>query len=193
MRRPPRPFNIAFAGGPSTGKTTAAKQLQIALQAAGYDYGFISEESRKLYRRYGHFRRPFERFFVWRLQEHDERTRAGSNGFVTDAPLFQLYAAAKIHARTKKDIVAVQELRKMSAALDDRYQLIVMARNPREFRYHHDTSRGRRRIPRRVKHGIIRRFVRHHWPQRLMFVQGLPDQRVQQVCRRLRRSGFRLD
>src|SRR5689334_9017249 len=116
-------INIAIGGGPCTGKSTLAAALFAKLKEAGYDYDLVAEEGRKLKKEFGGCRTPFDRLYLWRQQDREERRSSATNGFVTDSPLFQLYAQARQYAKDSRDQLAVRELFRMCLEIEDRYQL----------------------------------------------------------------------
>jgi nicotinamide riboside kinase len=184
MAAEPR-INIAIAGGPCTGKSTLAAYLFAGLKSRGFDYDLIAEECRKLKKEFGDFRSPFERFYMWRQQEREELRSTASNGFITDKPLFHYYVQARQFAQEPRDKLAVRELFRMCMDLEDRYQLIVIARNPAELPYCKDQSRRGSEEMARARHRLVRSFVEHFWPEKLHFVEGTLDQRVEQVMKKL--------
>ena len=122
-------INIGIAGGPGTGKSTLAAALFAELKINGFDYDLIADEGRKLRKEFGNFRSPFERFYMWRQQEREELRSTALDGFITDKPLFHFYAQAKQYASEPRDNLAVRELFRMCMETEDRYQLIVIAKN----------------------------------------------------------------
>lgn len=177
--------NIAISGGPCTGKSTLAAALFAYLKIKGYDYDLISEESRKLRKEFGHFRSPFERFYMWRQQEREELRSVALDGFITDTPLFHFYVQAILYASEDRDQLAVRELFRMCMEIKDRYQLIVIAQNPCEISYKTDQSRSIDENRARKKHKMIVSFVEHFWPEKLLFVSGSIDKRIKQVMNKL--------
>ena len=178
-------INIAIAGGPCTGKSTLAAALFAELKIMGFDYDLITEEGRKLSKEFGNFRSPFERFYMWRQQEREELRSAASDGFVTDMPLFHYYVHARQFASESRDKLAVRELFRMCLEIEDRYQLIVFAKNPLEIKYKNDYIRKSGEEFARKRHNLIRSFVEHFWPERLFFVEGDIKERVSQVVKKL--------
>ena len=175
-------INIAIAGGPCTGKSTLAAALFAELKSRGFDYDLIMEESRKLKKEFGHFRSVFERFYMWLQQEREELRSTALDGFISDMPLFHFYTHARLYARTKRDNLAVRELFRMCLdKLDERYQLIIIARDPYEFSYKNDQSRESEEKTARKKHELVRSFAEHFWPERVIFVEGTVQERVSQV------------
>lgn len=183
--------NIAVGGGACTGKSTLAAELFARLKEIGYDFDLINEESRKLAKEFGSCRSPFDRFYLWRQQEREELRSSARDGFITDTPLFQYYAQAKQWRREKRDELAIRELFRMCAEMKHRYALFVIAKNPREIRYKTDGSRKGKRAQAFVRHEIIRTFVEHFIPDRVLFVEGPLEERTAQVLKRLYAMGFR--
>ncbi len=182
--------NIGIAGGMCTGKSTLAARLFSSLKDQGLDYDLISEESRKLKKEFGNYRSPFERFYMWRQQEREELRSSAENGFITDAPLFNLYCSARMYSQEARDDLAVRELFRMCLEIKDRYQLIVIAKNPLEIPYKKDGCRNSDREKANQKHHIIKTFVQHFWNEKLLEVSGKPDQRVRQIEKRLKEIGL---
>ena len=178
-------INIAVAGGPCTGKSTLAAALFAELKIRGYDYDFVGEEDRKLKKEFGHFRSPFERVYMWRQQEREELRSTASNGFITDKPLFHYYVQARQYASEPRDNLAVRELFRMCLEIEDRYQLIVIAENPFEIKYKKDQSRKSNEAWARERHHLIRSFIEHFWPNKILFVKGGIKKRVSQVIDKL--------
>jgi hypothetical protein len=143
------------------------------------------EECRKLKKEFGGFRSPFERFYMWRQQEREELRSIAIDGFVTDKPLFHYYAQARQYARTGRDKLAVRELFRMCTEIDDRYQLIVITKNPRELPYKNDQSRRVSESRAKERHALILSFVEHLWPEKLFFVKGSLEERVKQIVGRV--------
>lgn len=179
-------INIAIAGGPCTGKSTLAASLFASLKNQGFDYDLVTEELRRLKREFGSFRSPFERLYIWRQQEREELRSSALDGFVTDCPLFQLYAFARIYAAEPRDSLAVRELLRMCIEIEDRYQLIVIAKDPLEIAYKDDQARTSGEAGRLLRHSLTKSFVEHFWSQKLYFVDGPLEQRVTQVETKLR-------
>ena len=177
--------NIAIAGGPCTGKSTLAASLFASLKNRGFDYDLITEENRKLKKEFGDYKSPFERFYMWRQQEREELRSVASCGFITDNPLFQLYISARVYAAEPRDKLAVRELFRMCLELEDRYQLIVVAENSQEIQHQADNVRSAGNESRIRKHSLTRSFVEHFWPEKLLFVEGAPNERLSQVESRL--------
>lgn len=175
-------INIAVAGGPCTGKSTLAAYIFASLKTKGYDYDLITEECRKLKKEFGDFRNTFERIYMWLQQEREELRSTALDGFITDKPLFHYYVQARQFAREPRDKLAIRELFRMcTERLDDRYQLIVLAKNPFEIPYKKDQSRHSDEAFARQRHELIRSFVEHFWPERLLFVSGSLEERLKQV------------
>jgi nicotinamide riboside kinase len=178
-------INVAIGGGPCTGKSTLAATLFSALKVNGWDYDLVTEESRKLVKEFGHFRSPFERFYMWRQQEREELRSSARDGFVTDTPLFHYYVQAEFYASEPRDKLAIRELFRMCLEIEDRYQLIVIARNPCEIGYKTDQSRSIDEKLARKKHDRVVALIRWLWPERLLFVHGNIEERTNQVIKRL--------
>ena len=181
---------MAIAGGPCTGKSTTAAFLFAHLKELGYDVDLVPEESRKLKREFGRCRSVFDRFYLWLQQEREELRSTAVHGFITDAPLFQYYAQARMWGRGKRDMLAVRELFRQSLRLDDRYQLIVMAEDPNEIPYKTDRARSGKKKDARERHRILRTFVEHQWNGKLLLVHGTVAERVEPIMRRLRAMGL---
>lgn len=184
--------NIAIAGGPCTGKSVTSAALFARLKVGGLDYDYIGEEHRKLSLEFGDYRSPFDRFYMWRQQEREELRSTAKDGFVTDAPLFHFYASAVMYASEPRDNLAIRELFRMCLEIKDRYQLIVIAENPSELPYKKDRCRhaGRQRAIK--KHQIVRTFAEHYYPERLLLVKGVLDERLFQIESRLKEMGKEL-
>lgn len=178
-------INIAITGGPCTGKSTLAAALFAELKVKGYDYDLIAEESRKLKKEFGDFRSPFERFYMWRQQEREELRSIALDGFITDTPLFQFYVQARQYASERRDNLAVRELFRMCLEIEDRYQLIVMAKNLFEIRYKTDQSRKINEVWAKERHNLIKSFVEHFWSKKLFFVEGSVEHRISQIVSKL--------
>ncbi len=176
-----RRVNIAIAGGPCTGKSTLAACLFAALKNNGYDYDLVTEECRKLKKEFGNFRSPFERFYMWR----EELRSTALDGFITDKPLFHYYVQAMQYSTEERDKLAVRELFRMCTEIEDRYQLIVIAKNHREFPYKNDQSRRSNGTRASERHALVRSFVEHLWPEKLFLVEGGLEERVSQVIKKL--------
>ena len=178
-------INIAIGGGPCTGKSVLATALFSRLKISGLDYDLIAEESKKLKKEFGHFRSPFERFYMWRQQEREELRSTALDGFVTDTPLFHFYVQARIYSSEERDKLAIRELFRMCLEIEDRYQLIIVAKNPCEIPYKTDQSRSIDENQARKKHEMIVSFIEHFWPDKLFFVQGTIDERLEQIICKL--------
>src|SRR3989344_8326084 len=100
-------LNIAIAGGQCTGKSVTSAALFARLKVAGLDYDYISEEHRKLASEFGDYKSPFDRFYMWRQQEREEKRSRAKDGFITDAPLFHFYSSAIIYSTESRDDLAV--------------------------------------------------------------------------------------
>ncbi|MEK6934222.1 MAG: AAA family ATPase [Nanoarchaeota archaeon] len=182
-------LSIAIAGGQCTGKSVTSAALFAHLKIHGLDYDFISEEHRKLISEFGDYRSSFDRFYMWRQQEREELRSTARNGFITDAPLFHFYASAKMYASEPRDNLAVRELFRMCLEINDRYQLIVIAEDPAELPYKTDSCRHAGREKAFKKHQIVRSFVEHHYPEKLLLVRGTLDKRILQIEDELKRRG----
>lgn len=178
-------INVAITGGPCTGKSTLAAALFAELKIKGYDYDLIFEENRKLRKEFEHPRSPFDRFYMWRQQEREELRSTAADGFITDMPLFYFYVSARQYAKEPRDNLAVRELFRMCLEIEDRYQLIVIAKNPFEIPYKTDECRKSNAAWARERHDLIRSFVEHFWPEKLFFVEGGVKERVSQVLLKL--------
>jgi len=189
MIMPETRVNIAIAGGPCTGKSVVAAHLYSHLKCEGYDYDLILEECRKLKKEFGKFNDPFERFYMWRQQEREELRSTASNGFVTDKPLFHYYAQVKQFCSKPRDRLALRELYRMCLELDEknRYQLVIIAKNPDEFGYKRDSSRSSEKSVARERHQIICSFVEHFWPEKILYVSGDLEKRTEQALERIRK------
>ena len=180
-----RKINIAIAGGSCTGKSTLAAALFAELKFRGFDYDLVTEEGRKLKLEFGGYKSPFDRFYMWRQQEREELRSCALDGFITDQPLFHFYAGARQNATEPRDKLAVRELFRMCLEIEERYQIIVIARDPGEIPYKTDQSRSADQTKSRERHSLVRSFVEHFWPGKLFFVVGkLPD-RLAQVLAKL--------
>ena len=180
-------INIAIAGGPCTGKSTLAADIFARLKREGLDYDLIGEESRKLRRELGDFRSPFERVYIWRQQEREELRSTAENGFITDSCLYMNYVKAKYFAREKRDSLAVRELFRMCMELEDqnRYHLIIIAKNPEEIPYKKDSARSSDRESALKNHDSIKSFLEHFCSEKLLFINGDLDQRVAQSMEKI--------
>ena len=180
-------INIAITGGSCTGKSTLAATLFANLKIKGFDYDLIGEESRKLKKEMGDFRSPFERFYMWRQQEREELRSTAINGFITDTALYIYYVGAKYFASEPRDSNAVRELHRMCLELEEkkRYQLIIMAKNPLEIPYKTDTSRSSDRESSLEKHRLIRTFLEHVCNEKLFFVKGDLNHRLEQALEKV--------
>lgn len=181
-------INIAIAGGPCTGKSVLAAHLYAHLKIEGFDYDLIQEECRKLKKEFGKFNDPFERFYFWRQQEREELRSTAEHGFITDKPLFHYYAQVKQFASHQRDNLAVRELYRMCLELDEqqRYGLIIMARDPTEIKYRTDNSRSSNEKTSRERHDIIYRLVNHLWPEKLFLVEGSLEERTDQAMKKIK-------
>ena len=186
--------NIAIAGGPCTGKSTLSAYVYAHLKLKEYDYDLILEECMKLKKEFGTFRTPFERFYMWRQQEREELRSNAQHGFITDKPLFHYYAQARQFAAEPRDDMAVREFFRMCLELNKRYQLIAIPENPLEIPYKTDQSRSSKMEISVARHKIIRTFVEHTWPEKLLLVHGSLEDRTKQVVEKasclLSQEGF---
>jgi nicotinamide riboside kinase len=189
MNDNPSKLNIAIAGGQCTGKSVTAAALFAHLKTNGLDYDLIGEEKRKLGKEFGDYQSPFDRFYMWRQQEREELRSTAREGFITDSPLFHFYSSAKIYSNSKRDDMAVRELFRMCLEIKDRYQLIVIAKDPAELPYQKDGCRHAGRERALQKHQIVRTFVEHHHPDRLLFVSGKLPNRLKTIEKRLKEMG----
>jgi nicotinamide riboside kinase len=173
-------INIAIAGGPCTGKSTLAARLYSALKMEGFDYDLVFEECRKRKKEFGAFSSPFERFYFWRIQEREELRSNAENGFITDKPLFHYYCQAKQFSQNPRDEMAVLELYRMCLELKNRYDLIIIAKDPYEISYKNDNSRGSIESIARERHKIIHNLVNHLWPEKIFLIEGSLEDRLGQ-------------
>ncbi len=185
-------INIAIAGGQCTGKSVTSAALFSRLKIGGLDYDYISEEHRKLVSEFGDYKSPFDRFYMWRQQEREELRSTSKDGFITDAPLFHFYASAMIYATEPRDNLAIRELFRMCLEIKERYQLIIMAEDPNELPYKTDNCRHAGRERAIKKHQIVRTFVEHHYPERLLLVRGVLEKRLAQIEYKLKGLGKEL-
>ncbi len=174
-------LNIAIAGGPCTGKSTLAASLFASLKTKGFDYDLIGEEMRKLKKEFGTYRTAFERFYIWRQQEREELRSYAERGFITDMPLFDIYAGARLYAKEPREKMAIRELFRMCLDIEDRYQVIVIASDPTEISYKYDGCRNAGRELSLKRHELIKSFTEHMWKDRLVLVNGNVETRVAQV------------
>ena len=179
-------INIAIAGGPCTGKSTLTAALFAKLKTLGFDYDVIVEQGRTLKKEFGHCHSTFDRFYLWRQQEREELRSTARNGFVTDAPLFQLYSQAVYYSKEPRDMLAVRELLRMCLDIADRYQLIVIAANPNEIPFEKDGWRKGSKKAARKKHQIVTSFCNHFFYERVLFVKGSVSKRIGMVVKKLR-------
>ena len=180
-------INIAITGGSCTGKSTLAATLFANLKIKGLDYDLIGEESRKLKKELGDFRNPFERFYMWRQQEREELRSIAINGFITDTALYIYYTGARYFASEPRDNHAVRELFRMCSELEEqnRYQLIIMAKNPLEIPYKTDASRSSDKDSALEKHRLIKTFLEHVCNEKLFFVEGDLNHRLKQALKKI--------
>ncbi len=182
-------LNIAFAGGQCTGKSVTAAALFAKLKELGLDYDLIAEEKRKISKEFGDYKSPFDRFYLWRQQEREELRSTAEDGFITDSPLFHFYASAKMYAQEPRDNLAIRELFRMCQEIEDRYQLIVMAENPEELPYKIDGVRHAGREKALKNHHLIRTFIEHHFPEKMILVSGNLNQRLKTIVERIQKEG----
>lgn len=182
-------LNIAFAGGQCTGKSTTAAALFSHLKLNGMDYDIIGEEKRKLISEFGDYRSPFDRFYMWRQQEREELRSTAKDGFITDAPLFHFYISAKIYSSEPRDMLAVRELFRMCLEIENRYQLIIIAEDPEEILYKIDGCRRAGRENSLKQHQLVRTFVEHHHPEKLLLVKGPLDKRLKIIENKMKKLG----
>jgi nicotinamide riboside kinase len=180
-------INIAVTGGPCTGKSTLAAALFAYLKGAGLDYDLITEESRKLKKELRRCRSPFDRFYLWIQQEREEKRSSAADGFITDTALYQFYIQARQHAKGERDELAVRELFRMCLDLERkrRYQIIVMAKDPFEIPYKMDQARTGGEERARERHMLLKSFLEHQCPKKLLFVSGSTDERLKAVLTKL--------
>lgn len=179
-----RKINIAIAGGPCTGKSTLAAVLFAKLKILGYDYDLITEECRKLKKEFGAFRSPFERIYMWQQQEREELRSGAKNGFITDYALFQFYVTARRYIKEERDKLAVRELFRMCLEkLGNRYQFIVIPEDPLEIPFKNDAGRFCSQEEALARHESIASFVKHFWPEELLFVRGDLEERANTVIK----------
>ena len=107
---------------------------------------------------------------MWRQQEREELRSTAKDGFITDAPLFHFYASAIMYRSEPRDDLAIRELFRMCLEVKQRYHLIVLAANPEELPYKKDGCRHAGIEKALQKHKIVKTFVEHHFPERLLFV-----------------------
>lgn len=180
--------NIAIGGGPCTGKSTLAAALFADLKERGYDWDLVTEESRTFKREMGPCRSPFERIYFWRQQERQELRSSAANGFITDSPLYHQYVMARIYAQESRDQLAVRELFRWCTEIQNanRYQLFVMAENPREIPFRRDSVRSTNEDNASRQHHLTRSFMEHFSPEILFFVKGSVHERVAAVYQKLK-------
>jgi nicotinamide riboside kinase len=178
-------INIAFAGGPCTGKSTLAAALFAELKIKGFDYDLIGEVAKRIKKEYGNPRSPFERFFMWREQEKEELTSSALNGFITDTPLFHYYAQAKQYAFEARDKLAVTGLLDMCLEIKDRYQVIIVVRDQFEIFFKNDQTRTCDKEQAKVRHNLIVTYIQHFLPEKLFFIDGNMATRIEQIMKKL--------
>ncbi len=178
-------INIAFAGGSCTGKSTLAAVLFSQLKIKEYDYDLVLEPHRKLKNEFGDYRSPFERFYMWRLQEREEINSRALHGFVTDHALFSFYISAKMYATEPRDQLAVSELFSMAITSLEKYQLIILAKNPEEILYKKDQVRNGGSKSRLRRHDLTKSFLEHFCPEKTYLVEGSLENRLGQILQQL--------
>jgi predicted ATPase len=183
--------NVAVGGGPCTGKSTLAAALFADLKEKGYDWDLITEESRTFKHEMGRCRSPFERLYFWRQQERQELRSSAANGFITDSPLYHQYVMARRYAQEPRDQLAVRELFRWCTEIQgaNRYQLFVMAEDPREIAFKRDSVRSTDEANAHKRHVLTRSFVEHFSPEILFFVKGPVQERVAAVYQKLKEMG----
>jgi hypothetical protein len=67
----------------------------------------------------------------------------------------------------------------------DRYQLIVLAKNPSEISFRNDAVRQSGEETALHRHRLIQTFVEHFHPERLLYVEGERNDRVEQVANKV--------
>ncbi|OGH02612.1 MAG: hypothetical protein A2798_03160 [Candidatus Levybacteria bacterium RIFCSPHIGHO2_01_FULL_37_17] len=179
-------INIALSGGPCTGKSTLAAYLTYRLKMEGFDYDSIGEESRRLKTEFGQFESPVERCYMWMQQDREERRSNAQDGFITDTPLFHLFIGARLYQATRKDLMVVRELQRQSISATERYEIIAIAQDPREFPYKTDNSRSSEEETSTKLHGMMRNFIELYFPEKLLLVSGTPEERGDQVVTQLK-------
>lgn len=185
MRETEQRINIAVSGGPCTGKSTLAALLTYRLKMDGYDYDSIGEEYRRLKTEFGQFESPAERCYIWMQQEREELRSNAKDGFVTDTPMFHLFISARMYSQTLKDKMVVRELGRRSIDATERYGIIAMADNPREFKYETDHVRSSGAESSTRRHLLMRNFVEFYFPEKLVLLSGLPNERADQVTAKI--------
>jgi predicted ATPase len=189
-------FNIAIAGGPGIGKSTLAALAFAKFKTHGYDYDLIAEESRKLRKEFGPFESPFERFYMWRQQEREELRSNAPCGFITDAPLFNLYAGARQYfSGTMKEHMALRELRRMCDEIPaDRYGLIVLTCDAyQRIGYKNETGRATPKPEAIERNEIVVNLVRDMWPDKIYCVFGTTEERAKQIFSHVNSMGVLRD
>jgi hypothetical protein len=179
-------INIAVSGGPCTGKSTLAAYLTYRLKMEGYDYDSIGEEYIRLKTDFGQFESPAERCYMWMQQDREELRSNAEDGFITDSPLFHLFVSARVHQVTHKDLMIVRELQRQSIAATERYGIIAMPKNPREFPYKMDAARRGGEERSNKLHSYMRNFVELYFPEKLLLVNGTSEERGDQVVTQLK-------
>lgn len=179
--------NISLIGGPCTGKSTLAAYLFGHLKKAGYDYDLIASENRKIKKEIGNFLSPFELFYAWHIQYQVEENSKAKNGYITDQPLFNFYNTARLYQKEGRDSVATAELLKMSLEIKDRYEVIIIARNPMEISYKNDEYREIDKNRALKKHHLHIDFAERYLSEKIVYVEGSPEERLKQVMRKFKK------
>ena len=104
--------------------------------------------------------------------------------------MFQFYISAKMYGSEPRDELAVRELLRMCFEVKERYQLIVLAKNPEEISYKEDQVRHAGNQARLQRHALTRSFVEHFIPEKLYFVDGSLENRLAQVQHKLQEMGL---
>jgi nicotinamide riboside kinase len=127
---------------------------------------------------------------MWRQQEREELRSTAINGFITDVPLFKYYNDAKFYSSEPRDKLAVRELFRMCLELkeENRYSLIIFAKDPNEIPYKKDTSRSSDKKSAREKHEFLRKFIEFEYDKdKLLFVSGSLEKRLAQSIKKIRK------
>lgn len=187
----PKKIHIAIGGGSCTGKSTLAAKLFAQLKISGYDFDLVMEASRKIKKEFHTCRSPFDRFFLWHIQQCEEKNSTARNGFITDAPLFQYYAHALQWSRTRRDALAVQELFKMSLDANRTYGLVVLNKKACEIAYKKDGSRTGSKKHAHTRHALVRSYIETYFPpDHIVYIDGTLEKRVKQILKKLHEIGF---
>lgn len=179
-------INIAISGGPNTGKSTLAAYLFALLKNCDLECDLIGEEYRRLKKEMGDLESPFERFYLWRQQEREEKRCNAECGFITDTPLFHLTVSARMYAKTPKEEMAARELERIWLEVPkDRYQLIVLAKDPTEIPYRFDGTRIAGQKSAVHRHRLLVNFIGLNFEDSsVVWVDGDVFQRAGQVINR---------